>query len=57
MYREAGVGGVLRWCGGLNTNAPIAHEFECFSLQLVDYLGRIRRCGLVKGGMSFGGRL
>ena len=45
MFR--GGDGVLRQCGGLNINAPVAHELEYLGLQLVDCLGRIRRCGLV----------
>lgn len=26
--------------------------FECFGSKLIEHLGRIRRCGLVKGGVS-----
>ena len=38
-------------CGGLNENGPLGSYNWIFVSQLVDYLGRIRKCGFVGGGV------
>ena len=41
----------LSHCGGLNEHGPYILMFECFVSSCWNCLGRIRRCGLIVGGV------